>query len=135
MKIIKRRIRQNIKQSNNTNKPIVEELSDKRVIIQLNDPLHTLGGQEFRKLTLDFSQIKTRDFALISRIEARLKGASDSFSLENMSKAASTEWRLAFSWVAAIRGTKGVCVDDIDNLSIIDAMELSKEALPFLVRT
>ena len=106
---------------------------DKVIKVNLSEPIHTLGGQEFSELTLDFSQIKARDLAAINRLEGRLKG-SDAFSLENVTKASSTEWRLAFSWLAACRGTKGLCYDDIDNLSIPDVMELSTVSLPFAVK-
>lgn len=99
----------------------------------LSEPLKTLGGQEITELTLDFSQIKARDLAAINRLEGKLK-SGDSFSLENVSKASSTEWRLAFAWVAACRGTKGLCYDDLENLSIPDCMELSTIALPFAVK-
>lgn len=115
--------------------PKTDTLSSQTVKVELSEPLKTLGGVEIKTLILDFSRIKARDLAVIGRIEAKLKGVKDDFSMESLSKAASTEWRLAFAWIAACRGTKGLCYDDIDALSIPDVMELSTVALPFAVRT
>ena len=112
----------------------MEELAmEKTIKVKLSEPIHTLGGQELAELTLDFSQIRARDLAAINRLESRLKG-TDAFSLENVSKASSTEWRLAFAWIAACRGTQGLCYDDIENLTIPDCMELSTISLPFAVK-
>ena len=108
---------------------------EKIVKVMLSEPLHTLAGDDIQELTLDFGKIKARDMASINRIESRLKGASDTLSVASMSKASSTEWRIAFSWVAACRGTKGICYDDIDALCIADTLELSNVCIPFVVVT
>lgn len=107
---------------------------NKTVKMVLSEPIQTLGGQTFTELTLDFSGIRARDLATISRIEAKLKGGGADFNINNVSKTSSPEWRMAFSWLAACRGTKGLCVDDIENLSIPDCMELSGVCLPFVVK-
>lgn len=112
-----------------------ETLSDDFVSrMELVEPLYTAGGAVLDELRLDFSKIRGRDYALISRIESRLKGDTLSLSVGSLNKQASPEWRCAVSWVAAIRGTKGLCLDDIDALSLHDLLALESEAIPFLVR-
>ena len=129
--------------TNNTNndtqptetKP-TETLSDGLVSrMELVEPLYTAGGAVLNELRLDFSKIRGRDYTLISRIESRLKGDTISLSVGSLNKQASPEWRCAVSWVAAIRGTKGLCLDDIDALSLHDLLALESEAIPFLVRS
>lgn len=117
------------------NKP-TETLSDGLVSrMELVEPLNTAGGAVLNELRLDFSKIRGRDYALISRIESRLKGDTLSLSVGSLNKQASPEWRCAVSWVAAIRGTKGLCLDDIDALSLHDLLALEGESIPFLVRS
>ena len=113
-----------------------ETLSDGLVSrMELVEPLYTAGGAALNELRLDFSKIRGRDYALISRIESRLKGDTLSLSVGSLNKQASPEWRCAVSWVAAIRGTKGLCLDDIDALSLHDLLALEGESIPFLVRS
>lgn len=113
-----------------------ETLSDGLVSkMELVEPLYTAGGAVLNELRLDFSKIRGRDYALISRIESRLKGDTLSLSVGSLNKQASPEWRCAVSWVAAIRGTKGLCLDDMDALSLHDLLALESEAIPFLVRS
>ena len=136
---------QNLNNNNNNNNPQdtqtqdtqqTETLSDGLVSrIELVEPLYTAGGAVLNELRLDFSKIRGRDYALISRIESRLKGDTLSLSVGSLNKQASPEWRCAVSWVAAIRGTKGICLDDIDALSLHDLLALESEAIPFLVRS
>lgn len=126
--------------NNNDNKPQdtqpTETLSECLVSrMGLVEPLYTAGGAVLSELRLDFSKIRGRDYALISRIESRLKGDTLSLSVGSLNKQASPEWRCAVSWVAAIRGTKGLCLDDIDALSLHDLLALESEAIPFLVRS
>ena len=103
--------------------------------MELAEPLYTAGGEVLSELRLDFGKIRGRDYALISRIESRLKGDTLSLSVGSLNKQASPEWRCAVSWVAAIRGTKGLCLDDIDALSLHDLLALEGESIPFLVRS
>ena len=113
-----------------------ETLSDGLVSrMELVEPLYTAGGAVLSELRLDFGKIRGRDYALISRIESRLKGDTLSLSVGSLNKQASPEWRCAVSWVAAIRGTKGLCLDDIDALSLHDLLALEGESIPFLVRS
>ena len=107
---------------------------EKRVQIKLSEPLVTMGGLTISELTADFSKIKTRDLALINRVARRLKG-SDGTDLEiSLNKAADSEFRCACTWVAVLRGTQGISLDDIDSLALADALSLGEYSLPFLVK-
>ena len=107
---------------------------DKKVTIELSNSITTLAGDTVSTLTADFGQITVRDIPMVNRLERRLKGASDEIDFGNLSKAASVEWRAAMTWIAVLKGTKGVCLDDIDLLSIPDYMELSSVSIPFVVK-
>ena len=127
---------QNLNNDTTKDTQSVETLSDGLVSrMELAEPLYTAGGAVLNELRLDFSKIRGRDYALISRIESRLKGDTLSLSVGSLNKQASPEWRCAVSWVAAIRGTKGLCLDDIDALSLHDLLALEGESIPFLVRS
>lgn len=106
---------------------------DKVVQIKLSEPLTTLGGITLTELTADFGKIKTRDLSLINRVSRRLKGGED-FDFGNLSKAADAEFRIAVTWVAVLKSTNGVSLDDIDSLSIADCLEMGNYSLPFLVK-
>ena len=108
---------------------------DKKVTIELSEPLTTLSGETISTLTADFGKVTVRDIPMVNRLERRLKGASDEIDLGSLSKAASVEWRSAMSWVAILKGTNNVCLDDIDRLSIPDYMELGSLSVPFVVKT
>ena len=69
-----------------------ETLSDSLVSrMELVEPLYTAGGAVLNELRLDFSKIRGRDYALISRIESRLKGDTISLSVGSLNKQASPE--------------------------------------------
>ena len=106
---------------------------DKKITITLAEPFTSMAGLTFNELTADFSLIKTRDIAAINRLERKLKGG-DEFSIGSVTKAASPEFRAAFTWIACIKGTKGLTLDDVDNLSMVDYLELSTISLPFVTK-
>lgn len=101
--------------------------------MELFESFVALNGSTYTTLTLDFDAIRGRDYALISRIEKSLKGDGADLSFSSISKQACPEFRTGLSWVAAMRGTKGLCLDDINNLSLRDLLELSGEAVDFFL--
>ena len=108
---------------------------EKIVKISLGEPLTTLAGKSMTELTADFSKVRTRDLAAINRLAKRLKGADD-FSLDFgalMSKKADPDFRVACTWIACLKGTVGLCLDDIDGLSLSDCLALGDYAMDFLV--
>lgn len=101
--------------------------------LKLKSPLHTLSGDELSELKLDFSALKTRDYSKIVRLESRLKGTGETLDISSLNKKASVEFRIATAWIAALKGTPKICLDDIDNLSLTDLMELDSLAVNFIV--
>ena len=99
----------------------------------LFEPFVALNGQTYTTLTLDFGAIRGRDYALISRIEKSLKGDGADLSFSSVSKQACPEFRAGLTWVAAIRGTKGLCLDDINNLSLRDLLDLESQSISFFL--
>lgn len=102
--------------------------------MELFQPLSALNGSTYTTLTLDFDAVRGRDYALISRIEKNLKGDGADLSFASVSKQASPEFRAGLSWVAAMRGTKGLCLDDINSLSLRDLLNLSGESVDFFLQ-
>ena len=99
---------------------------------ELKTPLHSLLGEAISVLTLDFDQIKTRDYATMCQIERRLRGDGELVAEVQLAKATSIEFRMAASWVAALKGTKGLMLDMIDDLAMPDLLRLANESLSFL---
>lgn len=102
--------------------------------LKLTKPITTLAGETISELTFNFESLTPKDYRQIVRIETRLKGASDqpSFDLSLMSKKTSSEFRMATAWIGAVKGTKGLCLDDIDSLSLLDLLELEEIASFFI---
>lgn len=108
---------------------------DRIVKIKLSEPLTTLAGQTFSELTADFSRVRTRDLAAINKVARRIKGGGD-FGLDfgSITKAADPDFRIACTWVACLKGTAGLCLDDLDGLALSDCLDLGDYSTVFLVR-
>ena len=106
---------------------------DKVVRIKLSEPLTTLAGQTFSELTADFSKVRTRDLSAINKVAKRIKGG-DGFGLEigALSKTADPDFRIACTWIACLKGTAGLCLDDLDGLSLPDCLDLGDYSINFL---
>ena len=102
--------------------------------MELFQSFTALNGTVYTKLIMDFDAIRGRDYALLSRIEKMLKGDGADLSFSAVSKQASPEFRTGLAWVAAMRGTKGLCLDDINSLSLRDLLDLSGEAVDFFLQ-
>lgn len=98
--------------------------------LTLKTPLQTLSGETITELHFKFDGLKPRDYREMVRLEARLKGVSvlsDSIS----TKKTSPEFRMAAAWIAAVKGTENVCLDDIDNINMLDLLELEEIGVVF----
>lgn len=106
--------------------------------LKLSKPLNTLSGETVEELHFDFASLTPKDYRQIVRLESRLKGGGDTpnfdLSINNLSKKTSSEFRMATAWIGAVRGTKGLCFDDIDSLSLLDLLELEEIASFFIAR-
>lgn len=97
--------------------------------MKLRKPLNTLGGEKIEELSFDFEALTPMDYRNILSIESRLKGQNVELTV---SRKTSSEFRIASAWIAAVKGTKGVCMDDIDRLSFLDLLEMDTIGSAFI---
>lgn len=103
----------------NTNKTLV-----------LSEPFNSLSGVNIKELTFKFSGLKPNDYRQIVRLEAKLSGGIPSFDFVS-SKKTSPEFRMGAAWIAAVKGTPGLCVDDIDSVAVRDLLEMEEVGMLF----
>jgi hypothetical protein len=109
---------------------------DKVVRIKLSEPLTTLAGQTFSELTADFSKVRTRDLAAINKVAKRIKGGEGfDLGIGALNKAADPDFRIACTWIACLKGTVGLCLDDLDGLTLSDCLDLADYSVVFLSGT
>lgn len=98
--------------------------------LNLKKSIITLSGKEIDRLVCAFDRLKPADYREMVRLETRLKGVSMSNEI-SLSKKTSPEFRMAAAWVAAVHGTEGLCVDDIEKINILDLLSLEEIGLLF----
>lgn len=99
--------------------------------LKIEREIESLSGTKISTLKFDFDRLTPRDYRQIIRIEKRLKsieGDKPDFELsfDSMYKKTSSEFRMATAWMAAVKGTDGLCLDDIDKLHLLDLLELEE---------
>jgi hypothetical protein len=101
--------------------------------LELSKPLKTLSGDTVQSLSFDFDGLKPMDYRNIVRLEARLKGVNFDAEAFNI-KATSSEFRMATAWIAAVNNKDNkICLDDIDNISFSDLLQLERIGLFFIM--
>ena len=101
----------------------------------LKRKISVLSGDEQKPMEVsilhfDLDSLSPIDYRQALGIEARLRG--EKFRLDiSLGKRTSSEFRIAVAWIAAVRGTKGLCIDDIDRIHILDLLELETRGLLF----
>ena len=90
------------------------------------------------ELNFAFDKLTAIDYKTICRIERKMNGLSvdalaDSIIASAGTRKTSSEFRIACAWVAAVKGTDGLTVDDYDQLSLDDLLELETCGLLFFV--
>lgn len=98
--------------------------------LKLSKPFTSLSGVEISELKFNFDGLKPSDYRQMLRIESKIKGISQSNDFITTKKTV-PEFRMAAGWVAAVKGTDGICIDDIDNLNLLDLLELEDVGLLF----
>lgn len=100
----------------------------------LKKPFDAIGGDHIEELCFSWDAIRAVDYRQILRIEARIKGTpqidAPAFDI-SLGKATSAEFRMAAAWLGALRGTKGICMDDLDRLCLLDLLALERYGLLF----
>ena len=94
----------------------------------LDKTLTAISGETVTDLHLDFEALSMADLKTAQKIA---KMVSDSSGVEAISASPrlDPDFRLGVAWVAAIKGTKGIQVNDVLAISMKDAICLSEVAL------
>lgn len=100
--------------------------------LELSKPIKSISGSTINTLNFDFDSMSPTDYKQAVSLEFRLKGQAFSIAdLNNWSKSTSSEFRIATAWIAALRGTEGLVLDDIDSISFKDLIKLESFAIVF----
>ena len=91
--------------------------------LKLRKTLNTLGGEKIEVLNFKFEELSPMEYRQILAVESRLRGQNKDFE-SSVNRKTSPEFRMATAWIAALKGTKGICLDDIDRLYFLDLLEL-----------
>lgn len=91
---------------------------------KLKRPLITSAGDTIEVLTFDWDSLSFGDFQTVRRVRLMMGEVSSS---DNVSPKLDNSLRIALAWVAAVKGTKGLVVEDCVRLSMRDTIELSDE--------
>ena len=88
------------------------------------------------ELNFAFDKLTAIDYKTICRIERKMNGLSvdalaDSIIASAGTRKTSSEFRIACAWVATVKGTYGLPVDDYDQWSLDDLLELETFGLLF----
>lgn len=101
--------------------------------LTLSKPINSISGNTIDELKFDFDALTTIDYKQAIKLEYKLKGdASVIIDINSWSKSTSSEFRIATAWIAAIKGTPGLVLDDIDKLSFGDMLSLEKKSIFFI---
>lgn len=94
----------------------------------LDKTLTAISGETVTELHLDFEALSMADLKTAQKIA---KMVSDSSNVEAISASPRLDpnFRLGVAWVAVIKGTKGIQVNDVLAISMKDAICLSEVAL------
>lgn len=104
--------------------------------LELSKPIKSISGATINTLKFDFDSMSTSDYKQAVSLEFRLKGQGFSIAdLNSWSKSTSSEFRIAAAWIAALRGTEGIVLDDIDNISFKDLIKLESYSILFFTDT
>ena len=95
---------------------------------KLEKELSTISGQNISALQLDFDALSMSDLKTAQRI-AKMVADGSSVDVMATSPRLDSNLRIGIAWVAAIKGTKGVQVNDVLTISLKDAVCLSELAL------
>lgn len=101
--------------------------------MKLKKPIMALSGKQIEEINFDFENLSARDYRQIVRLECRLRGEVPSFDLSSMRKKTSQEFQIASAWIAALKATTDLCLDDIDSLSLPDLLEVGEYGENFIL--
>lgn len=97
---------------------------------ELEKPISLMNGNEVTEIVLKWDALTYGDLKTANKI-AKMIDENSAGSVDNatVSPRLDPNLRIAIAWCAAIKGTPGLAVNDILQLSMVDALCLSEEAL------
>ena len=100
------------------------------ITYKLNKAISLLNGNEIDTLTLDYEALTLSDLRTANKIVCMI-GESALGTIDNgsLSPRLDPNLRTAIAFVAAIKGTPGLRVDDVLKVSMVDALCLSEDCL------
>lgn len=94
--------------------------------LSLFKPIQLRNNSEMSEFRLDFDSLSVADFRQISKLEGMVSDNSTVELDEAFSKKISFKFQLASGFLAAIKGTQGLSVEDFSKLSMRDSLELAQ---------
>lgn len=97
--------------------------------LKLKKPFSVSNGKEITELLLDFDALSVADFRQAKKLEAVIVD-SGSFDLNDAVKGKmfTFEFQLASGFIAALKGTDGLTIDDFTRLNMADALALAQQS-------
>lgn len=96
----------------------------------LSKPITLMNGNEISEINLNWDSLSMADLKTANKI-SKMIDESSAGTVDNatVSPRLDPNLRIAIAWVAAIKGTPGLMVNDVLKISMVDALCLSEEAL------
>ena len=94
----------------------------------LEKELSTISGQQITELHLDFESLSMADLKTAQRI-AKMVADGSGVDVMSTSPRLDSNLRIGIAWAAAIKGTKGLQVNDVLAIGLKDAVCLSEVCL------
>ncbi len=97
--------------------------------ITLTKPFKLNDNREITELSLQFEELSVADFRQIRQLESQISD-NKLVDAESMAtpKNLSFEFQLASGFLAAVKGTDGLRIDDFTRLQMSDAMNIARTA-------
>lgn len=94
----------------------------------LRKPIQTETGETVKELNLDWDSLSFSDIASAGKVKAFL--SSNAQTQEGtISPKLDNNLRISIAWIAAVKGTKGLVLQDCLKLGLADALDLSDECI------
>ncbi len=97
--------------------------------ITLSKPFRLKDNREITEFALHLDELSVSDFRQIRKLEAQISD-NQIVDAESMAKPKnlSFEFQLASGFLAAVKGTEGLSIDDFTRLPMTDAMNIARTA-------
>lgn len=97
---------------------------------KLQKPIKSMSDVEITELNLDYDALTLGDFKTANKIASMISESQPgAVNNSDVSPRLNSDLRIGVAWAAALKGTKGISIHDVLQLSLVDAMCLSEDAL------